>query len=73
VQTAQSTTTTRIDTEESVPLFVPGAAASVGLEFGAAGIRLLPEFRYTRWRSTSISGPLRVAPNQIEFLVGFLF
>jgi len=73
LQTAQTTITTPIDTEENVPLFVPGAKAALGMEFGPARIRLLPEFRYSRWRSTSISLPLRLNSNQLEFLLGFLF
>jgi hypothetical protein len=73
VQTAQSATTTPIDSEESVPLFVPGVAAGAGVEFGAGRIRLLPEVRYTRWRQTSISGALRLSPDQVEFYLGILF
>jgi hypothetical protein len=73
VQTAQTTTTTPIDTEEAVPLFVPGAIVALGMEFGRTRIRLVPEFRYSRWRRARISGPLHVEPNQIEFLLGFLF
>ena len=73
IQTAQSTITTPIDTEENVPLFVPGAQVGFGLEFGRARIRLLPELRYSRWRSTIISGPVRLEPNQLEFLLGFVF
>jgi hypothetical protein len=73
VRTAQSTTTTTIDTDESLPVFVPGATAAAGLEFTVSKMRLLPEFRYTRWRSSPISGALRLDPNQIEFVLGFLF
>ncbi len=72
VQTAQSTTTTIIETDESLPVFVPGATAAAGVEFSLGRMRLLPELRYTRWRNSRISGALRVAPNQIEFLLGFL-
>jgi hypothetical protein len=73
VQTAQATTTTAIDTDESAHLFAPGAVGAVGLEFGGEGLRLLPEFRFTRWRSTVISSPLRLMPNQVEFLLGIVF
>lgn len=53
----------------------PGLTAAAGVEFGAGRLRVLPEFRYTRW-TANISGPgglLRFAPNQAEFLVGLLF
>ena len=73
VQTLQGTITTPIDTEENVPLFVPGATVALGVEFGHTKIRLLPEFRYSRWRRAIISGPLRLQSNQIEFLLGVLF
>jgi hypothetical protein len=73
VQTAQATTVTPIDSEESIPLFVPGATIAFGIEFGHTRVRLLPEIRYSRWWRTNISGPLRLEANQVEFLVGFLF
>lgn len=73
MQTGQSVTTAPIDAEASVPLFVPGVSAAAGVEFGSGGFRLLPELRYTRWRQARISGALRPAPDQVEFLLGFLF
>jgi hypothetical protein len=73
VQTAQSITTTSIDAEESLLLFVPGATAATGVEFGSGRIRLLPEIRYTRWRQTSISGALRLSPDQVEFLLAGVY
>jgi hypothetical protein len=73
VQTAQSTTTTPIDTAESLPLFAPGATAAAGLDSGGGRPSFLAEVRYTRWRNTILSGPLRLTPNQVEFLVGILF
>ena len=73
VQTAQGTTTTQIDTEESFPLFVPGATIAGGIEIGSGRIRLIPEVRYSRWRATSISGPLQLRPNQAELLFGVVF
>jgi hypothetical protein len=56
VQTAQTTITTPIDTEETVVMFVPGATVALGMEFGRTRMRLLPEFRYSRWRRTNIGG-----------------
>jgi outer membrane protein with beta-barrel domain len=73
VQTAQTTITTPIDSEETVVMFVPGATVALGLEFGRTRMRLLPEFRYSRWQRINISGPLHLEANQIEFLLGFLF
>jgi hypothetical protein len=73
VQTAQTTTTRSIDSEESLPVFVPGAAVAVGVELGRTRLRVLPELRYTRWRNTRISEPLRLEQNQVELLLGFLF
>jgi hypothetical protein len=73
VTTAGNSITTPIDTDQTVSLFVPGATIAFGVEAGRTGVRLLPEIRYSRWRAASISGPLHVTPNQVEFLVGFLF
>lgn len=72
VQTAQTTITTPIEGEDTVAAFVPGATVALGMEFGRTRMRLLPEFRYSRWRRT-IFGQLYLEPNQIEFLLGFLF
>jgi hypothetical protein len=50
----------------------PGLTAAGGVEFAAGRFRILPELRYTRW-APIISGPggvLRLAPNQVEFLLG---
>jgi hypothetical protein len=52
-----------------------GVTAVGGFELGGGRVRVLPEFRYTRWTS-NIAGPgglLRFAPNQAEFLVGVSF
>jgi hypothetical protein len=73
VQTSNGTITTPVDTDEGAPLFIPGAAAAIGVEFGRGRVRLIPEFRYTRWRNTTITDVLHVAANQAEFLVGLLF
>jgi hypothetical protein len=73
VETVAGTITTPIDNEESISVFVPGATFAFGVEAGGTRIRLLPEIRYSRWGTTRISGPLHVTPNQVEFLLGFLF
>lgn len=75
---ARTTTRTPIDTTEPSDLrkrLYPGLTAAGGVEFGFGRLRLLPEFRYTRW-TANIAGPggtLRFNPNQAEFLLGFLF
>jgi len=73
-----TSSTSPLDTSEPSELrkrFYPGLTAACGTEFGAGRVRVLPEFRYTRW-TANISGPrglLRFAPNQAEFVVGLLF
>jgi hypothetical protein len=73
-----TSSTSPIDTTEPSELrkrFYPGFTVAGGIEIGGGRIRVLPEFRYTRW-TANISGPnglLRFAPNQAEFLVGLLF
>jgi hypothetical protein len=73
----QTGTTTPIDTSDPSELrkrTYPGVAVGGGIEIGAGRIRVLPEFRYTRW-TANIGGPgslLRFA-NQAEFLLGILF
>lgn len=50
----------------------PGVTAAGGVEFGAGRFSILPELRYTHW-TANISGPggvLRLAPSQVEFLLG---
>ena len=75
---ARTTVRTPIDTTEPSDLrkrLYPGLTAGAGIEFGPRRLRLLPEFRYTRW-TANISGPgglLRFNPNQAEFLLGLLF
>jgi len=52
-----------------------GLTVVTGIEIGRGRLRVLPEFRYTRW-TANISGQfgvLRFAPNQAEFIVGVLF
>ena len=70
--------TTPIDTDDPSELRdrnFAGLAIAVGVEFGRGRLRLLPEFRYTRWTANIAqpSGLLRFDPNQVEFLLGFLF
>jgi hypothetical protein len=73
-----SSSTSPLNTTEPSELrkrFYPGLTVVGGIEIGGGRIRVLPEFRYTRW-TANISGPdgvLRFAPNQVEFLVGVLF
>ena len=75
---ARTTVRTPIDTTEPSDLrkrIYPGLTVAGGIEFGRSRLRLLPEFRYTRW-TANISGSrgvLRFNPNQAEFLLGFLF
>jgi hypothetical protein len=73
VQTMGTTITRPIESEDTAAMFVPGVTVAFGMEVGPARLRLLPEFRYSRWRRVNISGPMRLEGNQIEFLLGFLF
>jgi hypothetical protein len=72
-----ASTSTPIDTSQPSDLrkrFYPGFTAAGGIEFRAGRLRIAPEIRYTRWLA-NISGPggaLRIAPNQVEFLMGFM-
>jgi hypothetical protein len=53
----------------------PGLALAAGVEFGAGGLRLLSDVRYTRW-TANIGGPggvLRFHPGQAEVLLGVSF
>ncbi|MBI4478986.1 MAG: PorT family protein [Acidobacteria bacterium] len=54
----------------------PGVTVGGGYEFTRGRLRVLPEFRYTRW-TANISAPnlgqVRLNPNQAEFLLGILF
>lgn len=74
----RTSTTTALDTSDPSELrkrFYPGVTAAAGVEFRTGRVRLLPEFRYTRW-TANISGEgglLRFEPNQAEFLLGVLF
>jgi hypothetical protein len=73
-----TTITTPIDTGDPTDLkkrFYPGVAAGGGVECPMGRIRLLPEFRYTRWTANIAGegGLLRFAPNQAEFTIGLLF
>jgi hypothetical protein len=67
-----------LDTTEPSELrkrFYTGLTAAGGIEIGEGRLRVLPEFRYTRW-TANITGPgglLRFAPNQAEFMIGILF
>ena len=74
----RTTVRTPIDTTEPSDLrkrFYPGVTAACGIELGRRRLRLLPEFRYTRWTANiaGSGGLLRLAPNQAEVLVGLLF
>jgi hypothetical protein len=54
----------------------PGFVVAAGFELERGRIRVLPEFRYTRWTaniSDPCCGQLRINPNQAEFVVGILF
>lgn len=72
-----ASTTTPIDTSQPSDVrkrFYPGFTAAGGIEFPVGRLRIVPEIRYTRWLA-NISGPggaLRFAPNQVEFLIGFM-
>ena len=74
----RTSSTSPLDTTEPSELrkrFYPGLTVASGIEIGGGHLRVLPEFRYTRW-TANISGPgglLRFAPNQAEFIVGVLF
>lgn len=70
--------TSPIDTTRPPDLnkrFYPGLTVVTGIEIGGGRLRVLPEFRYTRWTAniTNAGGLLRLAPNQAEFMVGLLF
>jgi hypothetical protein len=74
----RTSSTMPLDTSQPSELrkrFYPGVTAAGGVEVRAGRFRMTPELRYTRW-TANISGPgglLRFAPNQAEFLVGFVF
>jgi hypothetical protein len=70
--------TSPIDTTSPFDLnkrFYPGLTVVTGIEIGRGRLRVLPEFRYTRWTAniTNAGGLLRLAPNQAELMVGLLF
>ena len=72
------TVTTQIDTTDPPELKdrnFSGLTVGGGMELGRGRLRLLPEFRYTRWTAniSGAGGLLRFAPNQAEVLVGVLF
>jgi hypothetical protein len=53
-----------------------GFVGSGGIEIATPVLRLVPEFRYTRWASASFyNGPPRFGSNrdQVEFLLGLMF
>lgn len=74
-----NTSVTRpFDTREPTDVrkgFYFGLAAGMGLEVPLGRVRLLPEFRYTRWLDSGLdlSRPMGIASHQAEFLVGILF
>jgi hypothetical protein len=53
----------------------PGATAGVGSNLNKFHLHILPELRYTRWLSniSHAAGPIRLTPNQFEFLLGVTF
>ena len=70
----QTVTTSPIDTGSPSELrkrFYPGLWAGAGLEAPIGRVRLLPEFRYTRWTANiaQAGGLLRFASNQAEIMV----
>ena len=74
----RTSSTSPIDTTQPTELrkrIYPGVTAAAGLEIGAGRLRILPEFRYTRWTAniSGEDGSLRFAPNQVEFILGALF
>ncbi len=50
-----------------------GFTVAAGVAVRALGVRLAPEFRYTRWGSGDPGPDFRAARNQAELLVGFSF
>lgn len=71
-----SLTRTPVDTTDPPELhkrFYPGLTAGAGVVLGFGRLRIIPEFRFTRWTANLgvAGGLLRFAPNQVEFLVGF--
>jgi hypothetical protein len=46
-----------------------------GVECPVGRMKIVPEFRYTRWAANiaGAGGLLRFSPNQIEVMVGFVF
>ena len=55
--------------------FYPGFTAAAGIEWPAGRLRIVPEFRYTRWTGNiaGTSGLLRFKPDQAEVLLGAVF
>jgi hypothetical protein len=75
---AGSLVRTPIDTRDPPELrqrFYPALTAGAGVAAGLGPLRLVPEFRYTRWIANLgvAGGLLRFAPNQAELLLGFGF
>ena len=70
--------TSALDTTEPSELrkrFYPGVTVADGIELGLRRVRVMPEFRYTRWTAniSGANGVLRFDPNQVEFVVGVAF
>jgi hypothetical protein len=74
----QSSITTTIDTNDPPDLrkrFYPGITMGTGVECPVGRLKIVPEFRYTRWTANIAGegGLLRFSPNQMEVMVGFAF
>jgi hypothetical protein len=71
-------TRTPVDTTDPPELrkrLYTGFTTGAGVSFGRGRLRVVPEFRYTRWTANLAvaGGLLRFAPHQAEFLLGFEF
>ena len=60
------------DVSEFRKQFYGGVTFGAGVELRAIGLRISPEFRYTRWTS-GVDGPIHFNANQADFLLGISF
>lgn len=72
----QPVTVERKEPRELVDKTARGYVFALGLEGNLLGPRLIPELRYTRWRTDAFRAPngsLLSSRNQLEFILGIMF